>query len=355
MALPIWQDVYVTIYDEEWEVSYNADNGIEFYIEEKDGEVRTELYRGVAHLRPGQTKIEVKVNDIIAEHLYKDFPELISQGVMPTPCPYFNLNYRGADLQGGAPSYAPVFGGRFYGNWSYDETYDPNTDGMAFPINGKVDIRQPLFYTAAGVYKVDAYLTLADGSKVRVILPLSRFAIFNEDFNNDFDLEREYKEMGTAVINLQQYGDVKSVNIGNATYEVASGCNRYALYYINAYGGWDSLLIEGNHSMADSLVRHTREMAYNNSSVSNRGRENYLNEIDRRMTLTTSWLTDDESSRMHHLLNATQVYLYDMVEQKMIPVILENTTTEYKTYKTNGNRLVNYTIEVSYANSRIRR
>jgi hypothetical protein len=73
------------------------------------------------------------------------------------------------------------------------------------------------------------------------------------------------------------------------------------------------------------------------------------------MTMHTSWLPDDESSRMHHLLNSTNVFLGDLVTGQMIPVILTNTTTEYKTYKGNGGRLVNYTINVTIAQERIRR
>ena len=113
--------------------------------------------------------------------------------------------------------------------------------------------------------------------------------------------------------------------------------------------------MEGNHSESDSLVRKTRSVEYDNSEQLNRGRKNYAVEITKRMTLHTSWMSDEESSRMHHLLNSPEVYLYDMEEGKFIPVLLTNTTTEYKTYKGNGGRLVNYAIEVEYANERVRR
>ena len=73
------------------------------------------------------------------------------------------------------------------------------------------------------------------------------------------------------------------------------------------------------------------------------------------MTLHTSWMSDEAAARMHNLLNSTDVYLCDMVNDMMIPVILTNTTTEYKTYKGNGGKLVNYAIEVEFANQRVRR
>ena len=67
----------------------------------------------------------------------------------------------------------------------------------------------------------------------------------------------------------------------------------------------------------------------------------------------TGLLNDDEASRMHHLLNSTEVYLYNMNSGEMIPVTLNNTQTEYKTHK--GNGAITYTIEATLAQDRIRR
>jgi hypothetical protein len=183
---------------------------------------------------------------------------------------------------------------------------------------------------------------------------MSCLADFNADFNLDFS-KTSGRVSSTAKVDLSQFGDVVAARIGSASFKVVNKCNRYALYYVNAFGGWDSLLIEGNHSETDSLVRHERVVEYDNTSSANRGRVNYVNEIQKRMTLHTSWLLGDEASRMHHLLNATEVYLYDLEKRQMMPVVLTNTTTEYKTYKGNGGQLVNYAIEVAFANDRIRR
>lgn len=343
---PIWKDYYVKIWGSDW--GYSADSGIEYYITADN----REIYRGVAHLRPGRDSIEIRINDICADYLYRENPEMIASGVIPSVCPVFKV---WANTYPSSSTFTPLEYVTFYPDWSYDNGFDPEIDGMSFPINGKVDSRQRIYHTIIGKDVARADITLADGKTFYVLLPVSRYADFNEDFNEDYDKTRGYNLAGTAVFDIKEYGEVRSVKIGNVTYDVLSGCDRYALYYVNAHGGWDSLLIEGNHFETDSLVRYTREMEYDNRSAAHRGKENYVNEISRKMTLHTSWMTDDESSRMHHLLNSTQVYLFDMVEQKMIPVILDNTTTEHKTFKTNGNRLVNYTIEVSYANTMIRR
>ena len=160
---------------------------------------------------------------------------------------------------------------------------------------------------------------------------------------------------GTAVFDLSAWDNVASVTINGKTWEVVTDCREWVVYYVNAYGGWDSLLIEGNTIETDSLKRHTREMEYDNRSIQNRGTQNYVNEITKSYTLHTSWMSDAESLRMHHLLNSPEVYLFNINTGDMIPVTLNNTTTEFKTYKNNGGRLVNYTIDATLAQERIRR
>ena len=96
-------------------------------------------------------------------------------------------------------------------------------------------------------------------------------------------------------------------------------------------------------------------MEYDNRNVQNRGTQNYANEIVKSYNLVTGWLSDEEASRMHHLINSTEVYLYDIITQEMTPVVIPSTSCEYKTYKNNGCKLVNYTIKVDVAHNRVRR
>ena len=80
-----------------------------------------------------------------------------------------------------------------------------------------------------------------------------------------------------------------------------------------------------------------------------------MNEITKSFTLHTSWMSDAESLRMHNLLNSTEVYLFNINTGDMFPIVLNNTTTEFKNYKNNGGRMVNYTIDATLAQDRIRR
>lgn len=336
MANPIWKDYYVNL---------GTAESIQFRI--LVGE--DVIYTGKAYKRPGQSYNLIRINDICADFLENVFPKLV--GTTFTEAEYVSFVVQ--MLIGGA--WATQVTVQFDNDWSYDYDFNPATMGMCFPVNGHIDLRQWVVFTAYNAKTITATIKLANGDSFDVLIPVKISDDFNADFNNDFSQSVRAAQTGTAVFDLSKFGNVESVTIGNKTFKIVNTCSRYALYYVNAYGGWDSFLIEGNHMVSDNITRHTRETEYDNRSIQNRGKHNYVNEIVKSMTLHTSWLSDEESLRMHHLLNSTEVYLYDMETKQMIPVILSNSTTDYKTYKSNGGKLVNYAIEVEYANTRLRR
>lgn len=337
MANPIWKDFYVNL---------GAADSVQFRILVDDDVI----YTGKAVKRPGKANNEIRINDICADYLEHMFPALSQTTFTGSNQP---LTFVIQTLSG--TSWSTKASVQFDNNWSYDHDYNPATMGMSFPVNGHVDIRQWVVFTAYNASTITATIKLSDGGSFDVLIPVAISDDFNADFNNDFSQSVRSTQTGTAVFDLSEWGDVESLTIENKVFKVVNGCSRYALYYVNAYGGWDSLLIEGNHSEVDNLTRHTRETEYDNRSIQNRGVHNYVNEIVKTMTLHTSWLSDDESSRMHHLLNSTNVFLCDISTGDMMPVILTDTRTDYKTYKGNGGRLVNYTINVTIAQERIRR
>ena len=337
MANPIWKDYYVNL--------GNSDSA-QFRILVGDDVI----YTGKAYKRPGQESIQIRINDICADFLQYVFPALVNVEFSANEYVNFRIQVETTSGQWGT-----IDSVQFENDWSYDHEYDPAEDGMSFPVNGHIDKRQWVIFTAYKASTITANVKLSDGTSFDVIIPVEIGDDFNADYNNDFSQSVRASQTGTALFNISQWGDVKSVTIENREFKVVNACGRYALYYINAHGGWDSLLIEGNHSEVDNLTRYMRETEYDNRSVQNRGTHNYVNEIAKTLTLHTSWLSDAESSRMHHLLNSNNVYLEDLETGEMIPVILDNTTTEYKTYKGNGGRLVNYAINVSLANNMVRR
>lgn len=173
-------------------------------------------------------------------------------------------------------------------------------------------------------------------------------------------------ELGTANIlkievkfagDLTSFSELEAIEVQGtgAMYSFADTCARYALYYVNAYGGWDTLVMDGIDEERDDLTRHEASRVYVNTDMQNRGTVNYVNEIQKSWTLRTGYLTDEQAGRMHHLLNSVQVYLYEMESGNFLPVVLTGTSTEYKTYRNQGRKLVSYEIQVRLAQDRIRR
>ena len=343
---PIWKDYFVTL-------GMRAVIPFRIRVQDQNGNI---IYNGKSHIKPGETNNSIRINDICADYLTNALPAL-SQAEFSALS--FPLNFVVETFL----EYWTIAGQvQFMNDWSYDDSYNPATMGMSFPVNGRIDSRQWLVFTAYNASTITATLTFTDGTTSQVIIPVEISADFNYDrfpdegiFNTDFARSARAAGSGTAVFDLSAWNNVASVTINGKTWEVVTDCREWVVYYVNAYGGWDSLLIEGNTIETDSLKRHTREMEYDNRSIQNRGTQNYVNEITKSYTLHTSWMSDAESLRMHHLLNSPEVYLFNINTGDMIPVTLNNTTTEFKTYKNNGGRLVNYTIDATLAQERIRR
>ncbi len=323
---PIWRDYY-------------ANGGHEDSCQFRIWADYTEVYHGRAYRKPTDANIRIRMNDICADYISHKFPD-ISKIFNPNPLVLFRLDVM---VDGVWEEYDDV---EFFNDWSHEYDFNPFSKGLSCPVNGRFVLGTPLPYSVLKASELEIEM----GGGLWYVYPSNQVAgTYMLDFTKD-EVNGNY---------LLQPDDKVSIFEGGhdlvQDYTCVSSCARYALYYRNAYGGIDLLLMEGNHAESDNLTRHTREMEYDNNNISNRGRYNYVNELSKSLTLHTSWLSDEESSRMHHLLNSTEVYLFDIKEQKMIPVLLSNTTTEYKTYKGNGGKLVNYAIQVTLANDRIRR
>lgn len=338
MAVPIWKDYFVEL---------SSGDSIQYRIV-LDG-TNEVIYSGKAYKRPGDSSISVRINDVCADYLQNVLPTLSQAEFSALDLPLtFNV-------QAYSSTWTTIESVQFLNDWSYDYDYDAATMGMSFPINGRIDARMPIVWTGLDVSQVTATINLEGGISFPVYIPVEISADFNDDFNQDFARSARSASSGTAVFYPSTWDNVESITIGNNTWQIVTDCARYALYYVNPYGGWESFLIEGNFLESDAVRRYTRDVVYDNRDVQNRGRQNYLNEITKAFTFHTGWLSDIQSSRMAHLINSTEVYMYDISAGQMIPVILTTNTCDYKTFSNQGNKLVNYTIQVEIAQSRIRR
>ena len=339
MAVPIWKDYFVTL---------GTDDSILYRIILADtSEV---VYSGKAYRRPGEADITARINDVCADYLQNVLPYLDQAEftLLSLPLEFTIQTYEN-------DTWTDVESVQFLNDWSYDYGFDPDTMGLSFPITGMIDARMPIVWTGLNVSDVTATIYFTDGTTSQVIIPVEISNDFNADFNDDFSRSVRSAGSGTAVFLPSAWDDVDKIVVENSTFQVVTECAKYALYYVNAYGGWDCLMCQGNSLEADSLKRYTREVVYDNRDIKNRGIHNYVNEITKSFTLRTGWLLGAQGEMMHHLINSTDVYLYDIAAGQMIPVTIPATSCEYKTFKNQGNNLVNYTLQVQVAQNRVRR
>ena len=316
-AIPIWKDKVVDL----------LMSSAEFRIR-TGGDT---IYAGMSIARPGESTAKVRVNDICADYLVNTLPTITDRTFTSFGLDAFSVQKR----SGG--SWSPVESIEFYNDWSYD--YDFTRDVLSVPINGKVTKDMFILYSKKEITaNITATYRKTDGTTT------TRTTTVSPTPNH-----------GTCCFDVGAVVNTNRVNISDKYYPVVDDCYKFALYYVNAYGGWDHLLVEGNEMETDSLERHIREREYDNTSIVNRGKVDYVNEVTKSWTLNTGLLNDDEASRMHHLINSTMVYLCDIATATFIPVVITTNTCEYKTYNNQGNRMFNYQLTIELAQNRIRR
>ena len=59
-------------------------------------------------------------------------------------------------------------------------------------------------------------------------------------------------------------------------YVIKETCNKYCLYYSNAYGGWDSFLINGNTVKQDKITSSSFVKGANSSNTLDFQKKKYL-------------------------------------------------------------------------------
>lgn len=158
--------------------------------------------------------------------------------------------------------------------------------------------------------------------------------------NYDRQFQPNFNSLGSFTLNVPinghyQSGQITASSVYSATtisyaQNDASYCGQYALLYLNQRGGWDSFLFEGVCKKSDSYsISQYRKNVDNKTTGFSSVR--YMNIITPRWELNTGLLTDVESERFaKHLVSSNSVYLQDLVNGEIIPVIITDKTVDYR-------------------------
>ena len=218
---PIWQDYYASV--------PFSDGSVRFRIKAN----ATVIYEGRAVPTNGASSgsLDVKMNDVISDYLSNiaalseiDFEFLSRFGF---PVSFALERYNGS-------SWVSVDSAKFMNDWSYDGAFTPGTDGLAYPINGHIDIRQWLVWTAnRSILTVAALITKKDGTTASDTLDVAVSSSFEWDrlYGSSFVRSVQSAGYGSALFNLAaDYPTMTKVRLdGTTTYEVVTDCAKYAL------------------------------------------------------------------------------------------------------------------------------
>lgn len=250
------------------------------------------IYNGRAYQRPGGNGVSINISKICQDYIKDSFREVdFREWVGLTyahPGSYVEFQLVNAKNGIVLGTYGFVY------DWSY-ETWDGNTRLVSNPING---------HKASGMY--------------------------------DF------------VTNCRNVVADNTMELATSVYRTAGGnyCGEVALYYKNRKGGWDSFLIEGTVTKKDEYTKYTYNRSFNNNTLEFEN-GTYHSQIITSYVLNTGWLNDQESDNLaFNLLSSNEVYLHNLCEDKVYPVVIKDNSATYKTYKNNSRKLVNYQINV---------
>lgn len=240
-------------------------------------------------------------------------------------------------------------------DWSYE---DHDRQVLSDPISNLLDVRQYLLYTIrpASYYNfesriqnipIDSFTLTNTNANYVYAKRLSDIDTYPGEFNYaysyDFLVERRTLTPGTY----------ETITVDNHEYIIAHTCYRYCVYYINKYGGWDSLLFAGKTMQSDNLKRLSYKQNYVAQSLDH-NMINYATTVQETWQLNTSFVDDTQSEKMINLLASNLIYMHDLATDKIIPVNITNAKCDHKTYRNQNRRLYSYTVEVSASQPKFR-
>ena len=324
IAQPIWKNQFVTI--------SIAGEYLDYEVHDDNDAT---VYKGRAYPEPGRNFVKIPIAKIVAPHLSGEVtivPDDIED--CSTWCKMFYLydTINDEDIATFA----------FYADWMYGEDGMVNTiEVTSRPMQRVVDPRQ-YFVMSVGIKDPEA--------------PRPSFGINCGDTTMGRTTMSECSIVTFLKIpTTAKDGDAITVaGIKAPSYKVRKTCADYALYYMNALGGWDYLLIHGNVVRDDRFTRTTMQRSV--STLSYEPDDVIISEsTEVSWKLYTDKLNDEQWARMHHLIGSTKVYLHDLNKDTLAAVNVIDSQAVYKTFSNQGKKKMHAEINVKLAKPRYRR
>ena len=309
---PTWQDVFVPIpriSDDESSITYSVS-----VMNNETGEYEV-VYRGNAVFTDKDSEINITeiVRDYVEDNIAISGEAAYTQKIDLTKV-MLNTGEEGDNLV------ASLY---YYYDYSFDKDFKLTRN---MPILNYFDVRQNIFLS---------FLNLSGETNIIRISAGGRLLRLRFDTPGIFHHKLAHHD-GNIIVNAPD----KSVTLTSK-----NTCAKYAIYYLNPLGGWDQLLIEGKVVKTIKLENKSYKRNFDNNTNEFENKH-YLKNLTTSYKLTTGYLTDAQAKLMPNLIETTKAYLFELDTNNYIPVLINTTSVDIKTYRNQGRKLFTYTIEV---------
>lgn len=312
---PIWKDIYVDLpYEHNHFRLVNISSG---FI----------MYEGMIY---GVITSQVGITDVL-----RDYMTTVSDPFVNT---FTSTQYLLVDMQTSSDgvNWQSSYTFRLYYNYSYEEERKIYLEAQ--PID-YFDSRQYLLFTFQSYdnIKENIEITKKFGTTSSQTQTIS-----------------SYNEQKTYVSKAASNYSIK-IKTSNEEMIFKDRCTNtnYAVYYINRYGGWSWMLFQGKNLKTDKTKQSTYMMDFDNNVGTEFNTKVYQNDITETWQLTSDYLTDKQSELLKHLYSSPLVYLHDLKEDKVMSVLVDTKSFDYKTYRNQGRKMFTHTIKVNSSQTKI--
>lgn len=312
---PIWKDIYVDLpYEHNHFRLVNISSG---FI----------MYEGMIY---GVITSQVGITDVL-----RDYMTTVSDPFVNT---FTSTQYLLVDMQTSQDgvNWQSSYTFRLYYNYSYDEERKVYLEAQ--PID-YFDPRQYLLFTFQSYdnIKENIEITKKFGTTTSQTQSISSY---NE--------QKTYTSKAASNYSIK----IKTSNEEKIFKDRCTNTN-YAVYYINRYGGWSWMLFQGKNLKTDKTKQSTYKMDFDNNVGTEFNTKVYQNDITETWQLTSDYLTDKQSELLKHLYSSPLVYLHDLKEDKVMSVLVDTKSFDYKTYRNQGRKMFTHTIKVNSSQTKI--
>ena len=283
--------VYAPIYKDTY---YTASTETLTYTISTDG---VTIFSGKAYRMPNADNIKININKICQDYLRQNIDNILTGSTSQTnydACKNFVLkNATGGTIE----TY------RFLYDWDYTHTWNRSSVTiLSLPITGEYD---------SAMYR----------------------------------LKTQVSTGSTGTMNSV----TTSANTGDYT---KLACGDFALYYVNARGGWDSFLFTGRCRRIDNIQQYNFNRAFDNTTREfETGR--YISEIEETYELNTGILSEEQAALFaQHLIGSNNCYLHSLKDGWIKPAVITENQAEYK--QDTGEDVITYTLKIRLSQSKIR-